>query len=554
MKVMGAGGTTALLAGCLGGGQGNGTDSTDGGGGGTGTDDDPDSGSRSGGTFTFALGSEPTTLDTHETRRVPEQLVLDAVTEPLFRLDQEKKPVPHLVSNTERNDDASEFTFTIKDGVTFHDGETFDAESAAWNIDRFLDVGTNAYILGDPARVEATGEMELTVGYDSPKPRLPTLLTNWYVGMVSKAAVDDAGEDYGVGSVVGTGPFSFDQWSQGQSISLSRFDEYTWGPEFADNTGPANVSAVEFRVIPEATTRINELTSGNVDGTSYIPLSDIENVADSDGATVHETDFPYPAYFPLNMQRSPTDDITVRKAIAHAIRREPIVNAAVGGHGTQIHALAPPSSVNGLTEEAAMEVGYEETAEKARQLFEEAGWTNASQGETRTKDGDSLTLTMLAFDLNQWSTQGEVAQSLLGEVGVEVNLEVVEGGTFYSKLENQEYHTLTGGTGAYFAVDFLDSAFHSDNVATTGGFNNSMIESSELDELIETAKSAPEEAARVEAVKEAQRFVMEQAAAVPVMTINRTYGNQNPVGGLEAFLEHDWYPIAYFVHWTDVTL
>jgi ABC-type oligopeptide transport system substrate-binding subunit len=75
-----------------------------------------------------------------------------------------------------------------------------------------------------------------------------------------------------------------------------------------------------------------------------------------------------------------------------------------------------------------------------------------------------------------------------------------------------------------------------------------------MDSLIERAKRAPSREDRVEAVKNAQELLMEQAAAVPIMTVNRTYGHKNAVGGLDAFLDHPWYPVQYYMHWTDVTI
>jgi peptide/nickel transport system substrate-binding protein len=560
-------GATVGIAGCTSSDGGDGGSGGDGDGG-DGTDADTatstdtptesdggdDGGGGGGGTFNFALGSEPTTLDAHLANRVPEQLVLQTITEPLFRLNPDKQAVPHLVSEFDRSDDATQFTFTLEEGRQFHDGETLTGEVAAWNLRRFVDEGKNAYILGDPANIESTGEYEFTVEYDSPKPRLPLLLTNWYTSMISRAAVESAGDDYGVETVVGTGPFEFENWNSGTAITITRNDDYDWGVDFAMNQGPANVEAGTFSIIPESTTRISELTDGTVDGTSYVPLSNADQVANSSNATFNETAFPYPAYFPLNMQRAPTDDIRVRRAISHAIQRDPIIQAAVGGHGTPTWGLAPPISVNGLTESRAKEVGYTYDVERARSLLDEAGWTNSSQGQIRTKGGEKLELTMLGFALDQWSTQAKVAQALLKEVGISVNVQVVEGGTFYNKLENQEYHTITGGTSANYAVDFLTSAFSSRNLATGGGFNVSMFESDEMDSLIERAKRAPSREDRVEAVKNAQELLMEQAAAVPIMTVNRTYGHKNAVGGLDAFLDHPWYPVQYYMHWTDVTI
>ena len=547
LRILGAGGLSVGLAGCAS--DSAPTESTESD---DTTDESEDGTTSSGGSLNFAIPSQMSTMDVHKTNRVPEQVGLNAIHEPLFRMSPEKEPIPHLVSDYELNQEGEQFVFQIKDGITFHDGTALTGEVVAFNLQRFNDVGVNATELGGPTNIEATGEMEVTVEYDSPYPRLPVYLTGWYTGMASQQAIEEAGDSYGVDTVVGTGPFKFESWQKSERAELTRYEDYSWGPDWAEVQGPARIQDVTIRRIPEATTRVQELISGDVDATAIPPTSDAEQINDSDTATFHETNFPYPAYFTMNMEREPTSDIRVRRAINHAITRDPILQASQNGHGAPIWGLAPPVSVNGLSDEVAKENGYTYDPGRARELLDEAGWTNGSEGEVRTKNGNDLSITFLAFDLPTWSPQAEVGAQMLGDVGINVEIQISEGGAFYDTLENQEYHMVTAGTGAQFAADFLFSAFHGDNLATGGGFNSSMVDNDELNSLIDQARNDPDPETRAQAARDAGLLEREVAASVPVQVVNRTYARKNSTTGLDAFLDHPWWPTQYHIHWTDV--
>jgi len=540
LSILGATGA-AGLAGCIGG-------SPD-------DSDDDDSGDDS--VFNFALATEIDTLDAHASGRVPEQIVNNAIHDHLFKLNHDLEPVPHLVEEYEVSDDASQYVFQIQEGVTFHDGTELDGESVAWNLERFAGAGGRLSFMIDMEAIdvlEATGDYEVTIEYDDPNPRLLFNLTEFPLGMISRDAVEDAGDEYGVETAVGTGPFELDEWADAEYIRVTRNEDYDWGPEFLANSGPANLETIEFNVIPEQATLNSELLDGYIDGTSYVELTDAGRVEDNEGTTLHENPYPYAAWHPFNMDREPTDDIRVRRALIHGLNSENTITAALDGRGTNVNALAPHTSVGGIPEDRAAEIGYEFDQDRARELLDEAGWTNSSEGETREKDGEPLEIEMLAFDLPQWAPQGEVAQGMWGQIGVDVELFVVEGGTFYDRLENQEYHTVTAGTGAEYAADFMNRVLHSRNFPEDGGFNNSRYADDEVDDLIDRGNDHPDVEERHAALREAGEIAMEEAVWAPVMTTNRTYAHKSSVSGVDDFTEHQWWPTQYWSHHMNVDL
>lgn len=573
LSIFGAAGVVGL-AGCLGGGDdGNGDDGSDGGDGDDGSDgsdggdggdgsDGGDDGSDGGddgetSTFNFALATEIDTLDVHATGRVPEQIVSNALHDHLFRLNHDLEPVPHLVEDYEVNDDATQYIFQIREGVTFHDGTELDGESVAWNLERFSGAGGRLSFMIDMEAIdtlEASGSHEVTIEYADANPRLLYNLTEFPLGMISRDAFEEAGDSYGTDVAVGTGPFELDEWADAEHIRVTRYDDYEWGPEFVANQGPANVDEIEFNIIPEQSTLNSELLQGYLDGTSYVELTDAGQIEDSDNVELHENPYPYAAWHPFNIEREPTDDERVRKALCYGVNSEAAITAALDGRGENIQALCPPTSIGGIPEERAAEIGYEHSQERARELLDEAGWTNSSEGETRQKDGQSLEIEMLAFDLPQWAPQGEVAQAVWGEIGVSVDLSAVEGGTFYDRLENQEYHTVTAGTGAEYAADFMMRCLHSSNFPEEGGFNNSRYSNSEVDELIERGNNHPDVDERQAALQEAGEIAMEEAVWAPIMTTNRTYAHKSEVSGVDEFTEHQWWPTQYYSHHLNVDL
>lgn len=543
---MGGAGGAALLAGCTSSDDGQG-DETEAGT----TTDDSNTQNQEGdesAVFVEGMGANPSTLDIHGDPRVPNSIIHSSIHDTLFMVDPDLEIQPHLVSDYSVNDDATQYNFTLKEGITFHNGNELTAEAVAWTFERMLDIAPEAYLLGPVENIEAVGEYEVQMDYESSFPLLTRNLTIGYTGILSPAAVEEAGDSYGQETAVGTGPFQFEEWERDQRVILSRFDEYDWGPEFASNTGPANIDEIHFRYVPEGTTLFNELTVGNIDGTTYVPTGEAQSVADHQNTSLERREFPHPVYLAINVTRPPTDEVLVRRAINHAINREAIIEAALDGEGYPILSLVPPETVNSLSEDEINELGYEYNVGRARELLDEAGWTNSSEGEVRTRDGEELSIYFTAFTINLYSRVGEVAQAMLSEVGFDVNLEILESGTLYETLEGSEHNVTTmAWSRAKYAEEVLEPTLSGENVATEGGSNYTIWDNDEFNELLSTAQSDPNEDARQEAIRDAQRVVLEEAPVAPVCSQMKHYGYKNDIDTGQWF-DHPWWPEQYHLH------
>lgn len=492
--------------------------------------------------FVVGMSSKASTLDLHAATRRPEKTILSGINETLFRLDEGIEPVPHLASDYSRNEDATEYTFQLEEGITFHDGSTLNAEVAKWNYERFLENSPNAYFLGPIDTIEATGEYELTMSFEESYPLLPRFLTDWTTGLVSRDAVEEHGDEYGQATAVGTGPYKFDSWERGTAVTVTKFDEYDWGPDFAENQGPGKADAFRFQLLPEATTLLQEVTEGSVHGSSYVTLSDVEQVEDSSNTELLRKEYTRQGYLAINVQKEPTDDVRVRRAINHAIQKQPVIDAALGGEGYPIWSIVTPIAVNGFSEEKAKNLGEQYNPEKSRQLLEDAGWTNDSEGEVRSKNGESLELTFYSFTIPRYAQMGEVVAPMLGEVGINANLEILESGTLYNNLESGDHHLTTMAYGGNWATNALEPILKGENTATEGGTNYSLWQNDEFDELLNKGKSHPDSEERQQAMVDAQELVLEEAPVAPICAFNKVYGYKSDIEGIDSWTEHEWWP------------
>lgn len=502
--------------------------------------------------FIEGMGANTSTLDVHGEPRVPNSIVHESIYETLFVMSPDLEVTSHLVDEWEVTDNADQFDFYLKEGINFHDGNELTAEMAAANFERMLDISPRASLLGPVESISAVDEYHLRFEYESSFPILTRNLTDSMAAILSIDAVEEGGDTYGQETAVGTGPFMFEQWDRDEQIILTRNDEYDWGPDFLSNTGPAHFEEIHFRHIPENTTLFNELTVGNVDGTTYVPTESANEVAEHENTSLERSDFPHPSYLAMNVTNPPTDELEVRQAIGHAVNRDAVIEAALDGEATPIRNIVPPLSFNALDEDEVAELGIDYDPEQAREILDSAGWTNDAEGEVRTRDGDELEVMFTAFTIDRYSQIGEVVQSMLGEVGFEVDLNVLEAGTLYDTLEGSEHNITTmSWSTANFALTLLDAILHGDNVATEGGSNYAIWDNEEFKDFIATAQSSGDENERIEAVKEAQRVVLNEYPVHPIATYTKHYGHKNEVDA-QGWFDHPWWSNEHHIHRLEV--
>ncbi|POX66018.1 ABC transporter substrate-binding protein [Microbacterium sp. Ru50] len=350
------------------------------------------------GTFVFAASADPASLDPAfaqdgETFRVSRQIFEGLVgTEP-----GTADPAPLLAESWESSEDGLTHTFQLKEGVTFHDGTPFNAEAACANFDRWYNwTGLAAsealsYYYGKLFRgyVEtpdtavfdsctADGDLEATVTLKQPFAGFIPALSLPAFAMQSPTALEEYGADeiggteeapslseYGAGHPTGTGPYKFDEWSPGEELTLSAYDDY-WGES-------GQVNKIIFRVIDDPTARRQALEAGSIDGYDLVGPADTAALEEAGFTMVSRPPFTI-LYLAFNQAQPELQDVRVREALSHAIDKEALISQVLP-EGTEVATQFMPDTVNGYNPDVTT---YDYDPEKAKALLAEAGYTEAN--------------------------------------------------------------------------------------------------------------------------------------------------------------------------------
>jgi peptide/nickel transport system substrate-binding protein len=277
-----------------------------------------------GGTLTVGIEAESPGWAPWNDSFAPANLsVATAFYEPLLERDEEGVPQPLLAEAIEPNDDFTSYTLTIREGVSFHDGEPFDADAVVANLDRHRQDGSvTASSFVAVEAVEAEDESTVRIDLDQPHVAFPDALATQAGYMVSPAAIE--GDDVS-SSPVGTGPFVVDSWQRDQAMELSRFDDY-WRDDLPYLDG------LTIRPIPDEDARLQSLLSGDLDAMASLRQSTIARARDADGLNLYEHVGNNSGATILNTAVPPFDDPRVREAWAYALDPDELI-AVLGGTG-----------------------------------------------------------------------------------------------------------------------------------------------------------------------------------------------------------------------------
>jgi len=375
-----------------------------GGGGSTGTGEvDPDA------TVTVRLALAPNDLDVRVTSGAPlDQILVDNVYQGLVARTPEQEIVPSLATDWTVSDDGLTYTFTVREGVTFHDGQELTPQDVVWSLTQHRDNAdwVRAVSLADVTDITAEGQ-EVTLTLSQPNSSLLWELTG-RPGLIFK---EGDTVDYQT-AANGTGPFTLAEWVQGDSVTLARYDDY-WGE-------PAAAAEVVFVIIPDTQTALNAALAGEVDvvtGFDATLTEQIEANGDFEVEIGASTDKGTLAF---NQTSGPLADQRVRQAIRQAIDHEAFIEAAGAGEVM----TGPIPSLDPGYEDLSDIAPYDPEAAKA--LLAEAGYEDLE-----------LTLT-----IGNWysSTIPQLLVSDLDEVGITLNVDSVDFPTWLNDVYlNKDY-------------------------------------------------------------------------------------------------------------------
>ncbi len=470
-----------------------------------------------GGTLVAGMQTDPVGLDPHITNATATRNMLENVYDTLVAFDSSLRIVPGLAESWTVSDDGLVWTFDLRDGVVFHDGDALQASDVVFSINRIKDPAIASPRSDDFAvvsSIEAPDADTVVMTLSQPfSPLLSKLAASLNV-IVSEDVVAANGDLQNV--VVGTGPFSFTEYIPQTRMVLERNENY-WGSD-ADGNQLPYLDGITFVFYPDPTARTTAIQTGNADFIEYVPAPDIALLqADSNVQVVGGLAANFRSLY-FNVERAPFDDVNVRRAMAYAIDEQAVVDLALFGTGgvAATGTTIPASNFYGIQDSPF--VGRD--VEAARAALAESGYP----------DG-------FTFDLYVTSTYdfirapAEVIQANLAEIGITTNIVAEDWSIYLPKaLEGDFAATLLGESGQSDPDDFLFNVFYTDNGGNLGNFSDP-----ELDRLLEQGRQVADQDERKAIYTEAQHRILELVPHVFLFHSSQFEALRNDVMGFEHF-------------------
>lgn len=370
----------------------------------------------------IGFGASYTSLDPYHTILVYDWAVIQHIYDALFRYDRATGELhPALCTEYEVSDDGLVYTFHLREGVQWHGGYgEFTANDVKFSIERHQDPDAESKFASE---FELVDEVEVVDDYtvrvtlkQTYVPFLHAIAGRAGGWIVNQQAIEDFGEEYDR-NPIGLGPFVFDHWTPRTEIVLLANPDY-YG-------GPPTLEKLVFIPIPEAATAEMALQGGDIDVMEVTDPTAYQRFEADPNFTVKTSPSLMYCTIGIDNNREPFTDVRVRQALMYAINRQEIVDEVLAGVASLAHAPLPPAFL-GYTEDVTQ---YEYNPDKALELLEEAGYPNGFETTVVYPPGAGYGY----FDLAMIAAQEDLA-----DVGIQMNIEKVDGATWWARLINQE--------------------------------------------------------------------------------------------------------------------
>lgn len=412
---------------------------------------------------------------------------------------------PYLATSYKIVNDTT-WEFKLRDGIKFHNGEPFDANTVKFSIERILSPDLKSpqranYSLVD--HVEVVDPLTARVITKQPFPVLPSYLATHRV--VPPKYAQDKGADFLAANPVGTGPYKFVEWAKGDHVALEA------NPNYWNGTPPAK--KVIFRPVSEASTRIADLIAGRSDFIFGVTPDDIERIKGNANLTVFSTPTERIAYLmmqTLDTFDSPTKDPKVREAISYAIDRNSLLTILLKGHGKLTNEMLSPQHV-GYDPAIAP---YTFDQKKAKALMQEAGVGNGFKLQF---------LTSPTYDVGNLVVQA--LQEMLGQIGIKLDISSIEWSLYLKKIQNKDWQDIRFGQWSCSCLD-ADGVLYPlyDSESGWSAYSNP-----EMDKALQAGKTTLDSAARKDAYRMALNIGRELTPILPLWQVEAIYAGKNSI-------------------------
>lgn len=434
----------------------------------------------------IGIDSDAVALDPLRINDTLTMSILSNVYEPLVRMTNDSQIVPALATKWEISDDGLEYVFIIRTDATFHNGDPITVEDVKYSLEAAVESSYTGPYMNFIDKVEVLDDetVKVTLRY-AYAPFLALCTT--YSQIVKESFYEDGGTMMSK-EPIGSGPYKFVSWAQGDKIVFEAYDEYYAG-------APA-IKNLTYKIIANSTTAAIALETGDIDVSQNVGSADIAALEKKEGITLLKDPSSAFYFVGLNTKVKELSDVRVRQAIAKCINKENMVIGALDGYGVVTNTFI----AEGLP-------GYDPDfnplpydVEAAKKLMAEAGYPN----------GFDLTISIP----ESRSANAQILKSDLAQIGINLEIGILETGAFWDALENLDYEMMIMGW-SYVVMD-PDVGYYSlykkdDMSGNYTGFGNA-----EIDGLLQKGRECSDEAERAKIYAELEEKVMTQAPYVPL--------------------------------------
>ena len=455
-----------------------------------GGDDAPAAGAAGGGTgrtdinlqFPQPIGI----LDPHYMQLTVEFIVRTQIFESLLLYEDDGSLTPLLALDFDVCADGLVYTFNLRQGVTFHNGNPLTARDVVFSIQRAIDSPFFSTETALIASVEEAGPYTVVVTSYAQSALFPVFVG--YLPIMNEAQVLEAGDDI-INTPVGTGPYMFYQHNRGVNLVL------TANPNHWD--GPPSIQTVNFRIIPDASTALIAFEAGELDR-FMIPAIDWDGIVAQGRWNTSLNDTLHITFFVFNHDVEPFNDVRIRQAINYAMNRQEMVLFAFNGLATPAYTMTNTRFVFGATDDVRT---YNFNPDRARELLAEAGFP------------DGLTIPPILTLAGSFFEPASITlQANLAAVGITADVEIREPAAYVSDMMAGNFSIGIMGMMPGFDMDQFRDIYHTDNI---DGLNMSRFSNARVDELFDIGMRAATPQERIEVYRELLQIVQDEAVYAP---------------------------------------
>jgi glutathione transport system substrate-binding protein len=441
----------------------------------------------------IAVNENFISMDPHNTGDTNSGSVQSAMLEGLLGSDAEGKIINQLAEDYTVSDDALTYSFKLRQGVKFHDGEEFNAGVVKANFERIMnDDSLRLYSRGFSliTNIEIVSDYEIKVTLKEP---YAGMLTRFISAKILSPKLLEAGSGEIGKNPVGTGPFKFVEWVQGDHLTVERFDEY-WDKK-------DRVKKITYKPVPENGSRVAMLKTGEAHVIYPLPNQNIKELEGNQDVEIQKIPSTIARYVSINTMKEPFDDVRVRQALNYAVSKEAFISVVNAGYGLPLDSIIPSKTLNYEKQEV-----YEQNIEKAKELLKEAGLEAGFKAEIW---GNTNSDTMKGM---------QFIQQQLKEIGVDIEIKSMEEGTLSEEIYGAQTPEDTKLQMWYVSW----SAFPSDTTNATkplffsgsfppNGANTAYYKNNQVDKWIEDVNKTADESKQAEIYSDIQSTIYKDA-------------------------------------------